>query len=177
MKKNVIVFGLIVGSLLTGMMLYAASMCYTNPQFESNDVLGYTAMLATFSLIFVAIKNYRDKYNSGFITFGNAFKTGAYVSLFASTMYVLVWLVDYYIFIPDFIDNYSTHVLYEASLDGASRQELDEKAVEMAEFKELYKNPLAVILITYSEVLPIGLVISVVSALLLKRKPKAVTHS
>ncbi len=172
MRKNVLIFGLIVGTILTGMMLYSVRLCYTNPKFEGNDVVGYAAMLATFSLIFVATKNYRDKYNHGFITFGNAFKAGAYISLIASTMYVLVWLVDYYLFVPDFLDTYTTHVLHKASSDGASPKELEERAVEMANFKELYKNPLFVVLISYSEVLPIGLLISLITALVLKRKPK-----
>lgn len=175
MKKNVLVFGSIVGVVMAGMGVYSAALCCANPKFESNEVLGYAGMLATFSLIFVAIKNFRDKYNNGFITFGLAFRTGAYVSLLASTIYVAVWLVDYYIFVPDFIDHYTTHVLYEAGLDGASSKELEEKAAEMAQFKDQYKNPLFVILMTYAEVLPLGLIISLISAALLKKKPSPAT--
>lgn len=170
MKKNALVFGLIAGSILTFWMVYTTSLCYNNPKFESNDAIGYTGMLVTFSLIFVAIKNYRDKHNGGIITFGKGFKLGFYVSLIAATMYVGAWLIDYYIFMPDFLDSYTTHVLHQASLDGATQPELDEKAAEMAGFKELYKNPLFVVLISYAEVLPIGIVISLISALILKRK-------
>jgi hypothetical protein len=172
MKKNVIVFGLISGVIISCMAVYTAAMCCANPAMETNDVLGYAAIIAAFSFIFVGIRNYREKYNSGFITFGGAFKIGFYISLIASTMYVVVWLVDYYLFVPEFIDSYTRHVLYQANADGATQAELDQKAVEMANFKEMYKNPLFVVLITYSEVLPLGLVISLISALLLKRKPK-----
>jgi hypothetical protein len=35
---------------------------------------------------------------------------------------------------------------------------------------EMYKNPLFAVLISYAEVLPIGLVVAFVSALILKRK-------
>jgi hypothetical protein len=174
MKKNVIVFGLIVGALLTGMMLYSASQCYNNPEFRSNDVLGYAAILASLSLIFVAIKNYRDKYQGGFITFGQAFKVGAYVSLIASTMYLLVWLFDFYLFLPDFAERYADHCMFEARLEGASSDELTKKATEMEQFKEMYKNPLFVIISTLAEVLPLGLLVSLISALFLKRKEKAV---
>lgn len=177
MKKNVLVFGLISGSIITIMMVYMTSLCNTNPKFESNDTLGYTGMIAAFAFIFVGIKNYRDKYNNGMITFGKAFKTGFYISLIASTLYVVVGLVLYYVFIPGFLDQYTIHVLYNAELNGATASELEQKAAEMADFKELYKNPLFVILITYSEVLPIGLAISLISAFILKRKPKPVPVS
>jgi hypothetical protein len=172
MKKNVLVFGLISGLFITTMMIYTTSKCYTNQEFKSNDVVGYAAMLAAFSFIFVGIKNQRDKYNGGVITFGKAFKAGFYITLIASSMYVGVWLIDYYIFIPDFLEKYIPHVLKEASASGASQAELSKKAEEMAEFKEMYQNPAFVIIVSYIEVLPIGLIISLISALILKRKSK-----
>jgi hypothetical protein len=172
MKKNVWIFGAITGLVITSLMVYAAMECYTNPDMQANDVVGYAGMVAAFSFIFVGIKNYRDKYNGGIITFGQAFKTGLYITLIGSAMYVVVWLIDYYIFIPDFLDKYIPHVLKDAREGGATEVELQEKAEEMANFKELYKNPLFVVVITFSEVFPVGLIISLVSALFLKRKPK-----
>ena len=170
MKKNVWVFGSIIGIIFACFMVYATSQCYTNPDFESNDVVGYAGMIAVFSFIFIGIKNYRDKYNGGVISFGKAFKTGFYITLIASTIYVSVWLIDYYIFIPDFLDKYIPHVLKEASRKGASPVELQDKAAEMAKFKEMYKNPLFVILASFAEVFPLGLIIALISALVLKRK-------
>jgi len=170
MKKNVLVFGSITGLILTGLMLYSINQCYNNPDFESNDVIGYAVMIAAFSFIFVGIKNYRDKYNNGVITFGKAFKTGLFISLLASSIYVGVWLVDYYVFIPDFMDQYTLHVLKECARDGATQAEINEKAAEMASFSEMYKNPAFVVVQSYAEVFPIGLIISLISALILKRK-------
>ncbi|MEQ8417558.1 MAG: DUF4199 domain-containing protein [Imperialibacter sp.] len=170
MKRTVLVFGLISGAIITGMMLYMANLCYTNPEFESNDVVGYALMIAAFSFIFVGIKTFRDKQNGGVIGFGKAFLTGLYISLIAATMYVVVWLFDYYLFMPDFLDKYSQHVMHMAKIEGASESELSAKAAEMSSFAEMYQNPLAVVLITFSEVFPIGLIISLVSAAILKRK-------
>ena len=65
------------------------------------------------------------------------------------------------------MDVYSDYVL-----KNCTPEDLPAKTKEMADFKELYKNPLFVILITFSEVLPIGLVVALVSALILKRKRK-----
>ena len=170
MKKTVIVFGLIAGAIIAGMMVYSINLCYHNEDFKGNAVVGYAAMLAAFSFIFVGVRNYRNKYLGGFISFGKAFKTGLFIALVASTIYVLAWLVYYYGFIPDFMDKYTDYVLRTARTDGATAAELARKSEEMASFKELYKNPVMVVLITYAEVFPLGLVIALVSALLLKRK-------
>ncbi len=147
-------------------------LCYYNPNFESNDVIGYAALVVIFSLTFFGIRNYRNNELNGAISFGNAFKTGALIVLLASTMYVVVWLFYYYLFVPDFIDKYILHVLKEATRNGASATDLAAKTKEMDSFKEMYKNPVFVILITFAEVLPIGLVVALVSALILKRKPQ-----
>jgi len=170
MKKNIIVGGLISGLILAAFMVVVTAICYKNEDFESSMVLGYASMILAFSMIFVGIKNYRDRFNNGFVTFGKAFKIGLYITLIASTIYVLVWLIDYYLFIPDFLDKYSAHVLREAKTAGASPVEMQEKVDEMGGYKEMYKNPLLVILLTYTEVLPVGLVVSIISALILKRK-------
>ncbi|HYH56703.1 MAG TPA: DUF4199 domain-containing protein [Anseongella sp.] len=173
MKKNVVIFGLISGLIITAMMIGSTVACYRNENFEGNMVAGYAAMIIAFSFIFIGIRNFRDRYNAGLITFGKAFKIGLYITLIASTIYLLVWLVEYYLFIPDFMEKYIAHVMREAEASGASQAELDKKAAQMDSYKEMYKNPLFVVIFTYLEVFPIGLVISLISALILKRKSGA----
>lgn len=168
MKKIVITCGLIAGAILCIVMVTSTAMCYSRSDFEGNMLLGYASMVLAFSVIFVGIKNYRDKFNSGIITFGKAFKIGLYISLVASTCYVAVWLVEYYVFIPDFMDKFSAHLM--KSTQGKSQVEIDKQVNQIATYKEMYKNPLFVILLTYSEVLPIGVVISLICSLILKRR-------
>jgi hypothetical protein len=170
MKKNVFVFGLISGLIVTAFMVFASVKCYISGTFKESEVYGYTGMLVAFSFIFVGIKNYRDKYNSGVISFGKAFKMGLYISLIASTFYVLIWVIEYYVFFPDWLNKYCTHVINEAKASGLTKGELDKKTAQMNSFKEMYKNPIFVVLLTYMEILPIGVVISLISALFLKRK-------
>lgn len=172
MKKNVIIFGLIAGAIITGHMLYMVDLCYRNPEFKGNAVIGYAAMLIVFSLIFVAIKNYRDKYNNGVVSFGKAFMIGLYISLITTAMYTIGWTIDYHWFVPDFMDQYTLHVLNAAKADGASPQEITEKVAEMAKYKELYKNPAFFVFATAMEIFPVGIVVSLISALILKRKNK-----
>ncbi|UII34624.1 DUF4199 domain-containing protein [Fulvivirga ulvae] len=177
MKRNVLIFGLVLGAILAGNMVYMVNLAYNNPEFMSNELMGYAAMIIVFSLTFFGVKNYRDKQLNGVISFGKAFKMSALIALVGSTIYVVVWLFYYYIFVPDFIDKYITHVLHQAVADGATSADLEAKSAEMNQFKEMYKSPLFVVLISYTEVLPVGLVIAFISSLILKKKPDAVVVS
>ncbi len=168
MTRNVLIFGLILGTILCANMFYMVDRCYNSPDFKSNDILGYAAMVVIFSLTFFGTLNYRNKELNGLISFGKAFKTGAFIALAGATMYVVVWLFYYYLFVPDFLDKYISHVLREAAQDSPAA--LAAKTKEMANFKEMYKNPLFVVLITYFEVLPVGLIVALISAFILKKK-------
>ncbi len=170
MKKIVLVFGLIIGVVFCANIGFMIYWMYHNPDLKSNDIVGYAAMVVVFSLIYFGTRNYRNKHLGGYITFGKAFKTGTLIALVGATIYVLAWLFSYYLFVPDFMDVYTDYVLKNCTPD-----DLPAKTKEMANFKEMYKNPFFVILITYSEVLPVGLVVALVSALILKRKKTEVT--
>ncbi|TND05368.1 MAG: hypothetical protein FD123_3661 [Bacteroidetes bacterium] len=170
MRKNVLIFGLASGLILATWMLVMVGLCYDGMNFENGMIYGYAAMILAFSFTFVGIKNFRDKYNNGVVSFGKAFRIGLYISLIASTFYVGAWLIDYYCFVPDFMDKYVAYMLDSAKAAGASAADIAKQTEEFAGYKEMYKNPLFVILLTYMEVLPIGLVIAVISALILKRK-------
>jgi len=167
MKRNVLLFGLIIGVILCANMIIMVNMMYSNTDFKGNDVVGYAAMIILFSLIFFGVRNYKIKQLGGYISFGKALKMGSLIALVGSTLYVVVWLFYYYLFVPDFIDVYTEYVLTTCA-----PEDLQAKTAQLADFKEMYKNPLFVILITYSEILPVGLLVALVSALLLKRMPK-----
>lgn len=169
MKKVVLVYGIIAGLIVAGMMAFSTGYYCAKGDFEGGMIYGYSAMIIAFSMIFVGTKSFRDKYNGGTIAFGKAFKIGFLITLIASTIYVLGWLVNYYFFIPDFMDKYAAAMLNKAKASGISADELAKKTADMAQMKEWYKNPLFVILMTYVEILPIGLVVALISALILKR--------
>lgn len=165
MRKTILIFGLIIGVLLCINMVYMVNECYNNPNFESNDVAGYAIMIGILSLIFFGIRSYRNNLVGETFTFWNAFKIGLGIALTGATLYVVVWLFYYYFYVPDFLDKFIAHVLKETP-----PANLDAKTKEMDGFREMYKNPLMVVLITYAEVLPLGLSVALLSALILKRK-------
>jgi hypothetical protein len=172
MKKTIIICGLTAGLIVTWWMI-AAMAGLLNPYFENGMLLGYTTMLVAFSLIFVAVKNSRDKYNGGFISFGKALKIGLLITLVASTIYVVVWMIDYYYFIPDFFDKYAAHILTKMKASGASAAEMQKQAAAIQGYRQMYQNPLFNALFTYLEILPVGVVVSLISAFALKRRRNA----
>ncbi|MCB0656618.1 MAG: DUF4199 domain-containing protein [Saprospiraceae bacterium] len=164
MKRNVIVFGLILGAILCINMFIMVHRMYANPGFKSNDVLGYTLMVVMFSMIFFGVRDFRNKQMGGVISFRKALVTGVLIALLGCTMYVIVWLFYYYLFIPDFLDVYINHVLNQtAEADLASR------TAQMNNFRSMYNSPLMVSIMTYLEVLPVGLIVALVSALILRK--------
>ena len=176
MKKNIIIYGLIAGIVVTTLMLFNVhSLSYRDGKFDYNRglVIGYTTMIIAFSLVYVGIRNYRDKYNNGVISFGRAFKIGILIVLIASTIYVAAWLVDYYFFSTDFMEKYSAAMLDKLKADGASQVEIDKQTKEMADFAAMFKNPFFTAIMTYVEILPVGLVVTLISSLILKRKRTA----
>lgn len=174
MKKIILTYGLIAGAIVTAFMAYGVYWMDKNPDAEGSMLLGYTGMLVAFSFVFIGVKNYRDKQNDGTITFGKALKIGTLISLIASTIYVGVWLIEYYCFYPDFMDKYSGAMLKKMDTATMNAVEIKTKTDEMMMYKDMYKSPIMVILWTYAEVLiPIGLLVPVISAWILKRKVKA----
>ncbi len=170
MKKTVLIFGAIAGLIVAGMMSYSAGTCMKTGNFENGMIYGYTGMIVAFSMIFVGIKNFRDRYNQGVISFGKAFKVGFFIALLASTIYVVTWLFEFYCFFPDFAEKYALMTVEKAKASGASAEAISKAVASGEQLKAGYKNPLFVILLTYLEILPLGVIIALIAAAILKRK-------
>lgn len=91
-------------------------------------------------------------------------KIGALICFIASTVYVVLGLSYYYLFAPDFID-----VLTEYMIRNSEPDKVNATTVQMASFKEMYKNPLFAIFVSYMEVMPIGMVVALFSAFIVKK--------
>jgi Protein of unknown function (DUF4199) len=175
MKKNVLVFGLISGLIVSVVMGINMVIMHNRPDADhgaGSMLIGYLIMLLAFSLIFVAVKNYRDKQNGGVISFGKAFKMGLLIALIASTMYVIMWALLYNFYMPDFMDKYCAKMIEDAKAT-SSPAKLQEAIDQANQYKAMYKNPVSFVLLTYVEILPVGLLVSLITALILKRKNPA----
>ncbi|RZL66555.1 MAG: DUF4199 domain-containing protein, partial [Pedobacter sp.] len=87
------------------------------------------------------------------------------------TMYVATWLVIYYNFVPNFMEVMTADSIEKIRLNKElTTAEANEQIAGINSMKEMYKNPIMVILLTYTEIFPVGLIITLLSALVLKRK-------
>jgi hypothetical protein len=171
MKKIVITCGLIAGAIGSAFMGIGIRF-FENNQTGASQVIGYTSMLLSISLIFVGIKLFRDKHNGGVVSFGKAFRIGLYISLISSTIYVVVWALEYNFIFPNFMDSYSAVTMAKAKASGASPEEMAAQLEQIARYRDMYKSPVFFTLITYAQYLPVGLIISLIAALILKKGNK-----
>jgi hypothetical protein len=172
MKKTVLTFGLISG-VISSLMMVATVPFLHKIGFTQGLVIGYTAIVLSFLLVFFGIRSYRDNVGNGQITFLKAFAVGISITLISCVCYVVTWEVVYYNFLPDFWDKYGAHLVEKLRAAGASPAAIEAKLQEVAKYKELYKNPLLNAVLTFIEPFPIGLVITLISALVLRRKPQS----
>lgn len=170
MKKTILKYGVIAGLITTGMMIISTNMHNQNPDFKGSEIIGFAGIFIAFIFIFIGIKSFRDKQNNGVISFGTGLKIGLLICLIASTMYVLTWMIECHFFFPDFMEKYAAHAIEEAQRSGQNAAEIAAIKQEMNRYIEWYKNPILLMALTYMEIFPIGFVIALVSALILKKK-------
>ena len=170
MKKIVIKFGLIGGAIVSLFMASTIPFIDENTDMSQSELLGYATMIVALSTIFIGVRNYRNNQLNGVISFGKAFTVGLYIALIASTMYVITWMVMSHFYMPNFMDTYVQGTVAKMQEAGSTQAEIDAQIESMQGMIEMYKNPFFKILITYSEILPVGLLISLISAAILKKK-------
>ena len=176
MKKTIWVYGVIAGIISVSWGVVGEGVIGDHMSLHTRLFFGYATMVLAFSLIFVAVKNYRDNYNSGTITFGKAFKIGPLITLIASTVYVIIWMFDYRYFVPDYGDKYQAQQIAEWKASGVSAADIKKQAAELAAKMGEYKtSPSFRVMFTYLEIVPVGILITLIVALILKKRSKPVT--
>lgn len=174
MRKIVFTYGLLAGAIVSLFMVIGLILMEKDVvTFEGGELLGYATMVIALSMIFLGIKSYRDNHQKGALKFGKGLQIGALITLIGSLIYATVW-ETYYQSSPEvqtsFISKYTERTLEKMKAKGASQAELDQKAREMAGMAEMYKNPLIRFGFTMLEILPVGILITLICAAVLRRK-------
>jgi hypothetical protein len=169
MKKTVLTFGLISGTVLAAMML--ATIPFADKiGWDKMEILGYTTIVLAALLVFFGVRSYRENVGDGHLTFGRGFAVGILITLISSACYVATWEIVYYKLMPGFAEKYTAHMVERAQASGASQQKMNETLVKAKQFRQMYDNPAINVALTFMEVFPIGLVVTLASAGILRKK-------
>jgi len=172
MKRTVLTFGLISGVIISVLMLATLPFAH-QIGFSRALIVGYTNMVLSFLLVFFGIRSYRENVGNGRISFGRAFSVGLLIMLISCAFYVITWEFMYFFLMPNFLNEYSAHMVENMRASGASAEQISQQVEQMKQFEVLYSNPLINAAFTLLEPLPVGLVMTLISALILrKREPK-----
>lgn len=169
MKKTVVTFGLLSGAVSSLMMLLTLPFI-DRIGFDRGEVLGYTTIVLSFLLVFFGVRSYRENVAGGTLTFARAFAVGILITLVSCACYVATWEIIYFQLAPDFADKYAAYAVERVRASGGSQEAIDTTARQMQTFREIYDQPLMNAAITFMEPFPIGVVVTAISAAVLRRK-------
>ncbi len=163
MVRTMLVYGVLAGAIAIGVMSIDMALGV------HSLLIGYLVLFAASILIFVGIKRYRDVALGGVIRFTTALGLGLGMAVVASLIYVIGW--EIYLWSTDyaFLGQYFASEIEAKRAAGASAAELARMRSEMEPMIAQYNSqPLIRFLYTVVEVFPVGLIVTLISAALLR---------
>lgn len=167
MSRLILIFGIAAG------VIVAVPMCLIAANSEHGSAAqsyftGYLIMVLALSLIFFGVKRLRDRELGGVIRFLPALLAGLGISAVAGVIYVIGWEITLAVTDYAFIDSYSQAAIEAARAKGASAADVAAVTAQMEEFRRQYANPFFRLPMTFVEIFPVGVLISLISAGLLR---------
>ena len=171
MRKIILTYGLIAGAIVSVMILGSLPLWNRGIlNFDNGEIVGYTTIVISLSMVFFGIKSCRDYHFKGSISFWQGIKIGLLITLIASVMYALTWEFSLSTLAPDFSDKMWQHYIDNAKNESQNEAELNAAVQQVETWKEWYKNPLLRFALMLMEIVPVGIVITIISAAILRKK-------
>lgn len=168
MLKKILTYGAIAG-IIVGTPLFLMAVLIKHPLHGAwGMVVGYLTMLIALSAVFIAVKRHRDKDLGGVIKFWPAFGLGLGITVVAGLFYVFAWEAALMTADIDYIGDMIRMEIDSMRAKGASADKIAAYSAEMEGFKASYANPLFRMPMTFIEIFPVGVLVSLVTALLLR---------
>jgi len=168
MLRTIFAFGIAAGLFVAVPMCLMLALNPDPGAMSTSQVTGYLIMLVALSLIFIGVKRYRDRVRGGVIKFVPALMVGLGISAVAAAIYVIGWEITLSVTNFAFAETYAQGAIDAAREKGASAADIQQVTTRMAEFREQYANPFFRLPVTFIEIFPVGVVISLISAALLR---------
>lgn len=163
--RYMLVYGAISGAIVVSILIAGIFFDVSHIQ---NELFGYLVMLVALSLIFIGVKRYRDVECGGVIRFLRGFGIGLGIAAVASVIYMLGWEAYEASTGYRFMDSYIAGMLDRMRESGATPAAIQAKAAELEEMAVSYRNPLIRMPMVFAEIFPVGFLVALLSALLLR---------
>jgi hypothetical protein len=160
--------GAIAGLIAGGALLVTMIFFYGRLGDAAGMAVGYLTMLVALSFVLVAVRQEREA-RGGAIGFWPALGIGLAVSAIAGVFYDLAWELTLAITGRDFARDFAEMMIRAARDAGKTGPALDAAMAEARAFEASYRNPLYRMAMTFTEIFPVGVLVSLVSAALLRR--------
>ena len=167
MLRYSLIFGSIIGVIVIAFMI-VVMLAVGTEDLGTSELMGYAVMLAVLSLVFIGIKRFRDAEHGGVIKFTQAAGVGIGIAAVAGVFYAISW--EFFLYATDFafVDTYGNSLKSAIEAENLGADERAAKLAEVDENMAMYANPLFRLPITFIEIFPVGLVVALISAFVLK---------
>jgi hypothetical protein len=172
LKKTILTFGLISGVFASVLMLATLPLFKYFEHGNKGLIFGYTAIVLAALLVYFGIRSYRDNLAGGVITFGRGFTIGLGITLISCVIYVIAWEIVYFNFMSHSMDNYFARLIEKAQSSPGTPQAIQAKVAAVRHSQQMYQNPFVNALYTFIEPFPVDLLITLISAAILRKKPQ-----
>ncbi len=170
MAKIVLIFGLLSGAIagvLMWLLMGTVNTGFVN--FDNGILWGYATMIVALSIVFFGIKSYRDN-NGGHISFLKGIEVGLLISLISAVCYAASWEIYYPKVGDEFMQKYTVYYLDKMKADGLPEAEIETSRVEGEKFMEMYRIFYIRFAFSLIEILPVGIIVTLISAALLRKR-------
>ncbi len=168
MKNTVIKYGLY--ALLLAAILFALALFIGDGMsYSIQEVFGYSTMALSLVFVYFGIRHFRNNVNDGKVSFGKAFLIGLLISAFAGVGFGIVDYIYTAFINPDFVAEYQTTML-ETMKAELPAEEFKVKSEELKQQMADYGSSGFMAALMFITVVMMGIVVSLISALLLQRK-------
>lgn len=168
MKKIIIPYGMSGVAVMVIVMLSTFFIFRNKHNWELQEVIGYATIVVSLSFVYFGIRRWRDKYNSGRLSFGRGLGIGTLISLFPSVAFGLLSWIEIRFLDPEYLDKYYSYYV-EKLKRSTPAEELNATLQQMAKDREMFSSPLAQFFVMFLTVFIIGFIITIISTLILRR--------
>jgi hypothetical protein len=136
---------------------------------ETSKVGGWIGYLILIAIMYLGIKDYRDKDLGGYINFGKSFSTGILIAFFAGIIYAIFVLIFISFVDTNFINN-----ILQISEQNMIDKGMSQEQIEMGmKYSKMFVSPIMLTVFTVIGYAFFGMIFSLIlSAILKKENPQ-----